>query len=82
MLTDGFGEKNPDLFIKESNITPGMKFIGEDDQEYVADESGSVVPLADMQQTAESSAETQPAVDQSAVQASALQVWHGKKQVT
>ncbi len=74
MLKDGFGEKNPDSFIKESTIAPGMMFIGQDDQEYVADESGSVVPLADMQQTAESSAETQPAVDQSAVQASALQV--------
>lgn len=74
MLKDGFGEKNPDSFIKESTVTPGMKFIGEDDQEYIADESGSVVLLQDMQQTAESSDEMQPASAQTAVQASALQV--------
>lgn len=74
MLKDGFGEKNPDSFIKESAVTPGMKFIGEDDQEYVADESGSVVPLADMEQTATSGGETQPAADQTAVQANAMTV--------
>lgn len=72
MLKDGFGEKNPDAFIKETSVTPGMKFIGEDDREYIADESGSVVPLSDMEQTAQSSDESEPAADQTAVQASAL----------
>lgn len=74
MLTDGFGEKNPDMFIKESNITPGMKFIGEDDQEYVADDSGMLVPFQDEAMTAESSGESAPASDQSAVQANAMTV--------
>jgi hypothetical protein len=74
MLSDGFGEKNPDMFIKESNIAPGMKFIGEDDQEYVADDSGTLVPLQDEAMTAESSGESAPASDQSAVQANAMTV--------
>lgn len=74
MLKDGFGEKNPDSFIKESSVTPGMKFIGEDDQEYVADESGSLVLLSEMEQLAQPTGQTDPAADQSAVQASALQV--------
>lgn len=74
MLKDGFGEKNPDMYIKESAIAPGMKFIGEDDQEYIADESGSVVPLQDFATTAESDGSTQPASDQTAVQANALAV--------
>lgn len=74
MLKDGFNEKNPDSFIKESSITPGMKFIGEDDQEYIADESGSVVPLQAMQDLGTPSGDMNPAADQSAVQANALTV--------
>lgn len=74
MLKDGFGEKNPDTYIKESSVTPGMKFIGEDDQEYVADESGSLVPVTDMEETTESDGQTQPVSDQSAVQGNALAV--------
>lgn len=74
MLKDGFNEKNPDNYIKESTVQPGMKFIGEDDQEYIADESGSVVPLQDFATTAESDGSTQPVSDQTAVQANALAV--------
>ena len=68
MLKDGFGEKNPDQFIKQSSIQPGMKFMGEDGIEYVADESGTIVPLADMQQTMPSDGTMNPAADQAAVQ--------------
>jgi len=76
MLKDGFGEKNPDSYIKDSSITPGMKFIGEDDQEYVADESGSIVPVQDMEQTVpdSDSGDMQPASDQAAIMGNAQQV--------
>lgn len=76
MLKDGFGEKNPDSYIKDGSITPGMKFIGEDDQEYVADESGSVVLVQDMEQTVpdSDSGSMEPASDQSAIMGNAQQV--------
>jgi hypothetical protein len=75
MLKDGFGENNPDQFIKETNIQPGMRFMGEDGQEYVADESGNIVPQEAMDEVApESDGEMQPAHDQSAVQGQALNV--------
>lgn len=74
VLKDGFNKKNPESYIKESTITPGMEFIGEDDKFYVADESGSVVPLQSMEQTADSGGDMNPAADQSAVQANALTV--------
>ena len=53
-----------------------MKFIGEDDQEYVADESGSVVPMKDMEQTVpeSDSGSMEPASDQSAIMGNAQQV--------
>lgn len=68
MLKDGFGEKNPDQFIKQSSVQPGMKFMGEDGIEYVADESGTIVPLQDMQQTLPSDGNMNPAADQMGVQ--------------
>jgi hypothetical protein len=77
MLRDGFDEKNPDQFIKQSNIQPGMRFQGEDGIIYIADESGTVVPESDMAQTMpDDGSEMNPASDQTAVQASPLQQAH------
>ncbi len=72
MMKDGFGEKNPDQFIKQSTITPGMRFMGEDGQEYVADESGTIVSAQDMAQTAPSDGSMNPVADQSAVQSNPM----------
>ena len=75
MLKDGFGEKNPDQFIKETGIEPGMRFMGEDGQQYVADESGTIVPQEAMDETAPGSdGQMQPAADQSAIQGQAKSV--------
>lgn len=75
MLKDGFGEKNPDQFIKQTNIQPGMKFMGEDGQQYISDETGSIVPQQSMDSLApESDGQMQPASDQSAIQGKALNV--------
>lgn len=69
LFRDGFGEKNPDQYIKESQITPGMKFFAEDGSEYVADESGTVVPSQDEADTRPSGGdEMEPAADAMGVQ--------------
>ena len=73
VFRDGFGEKNPDQFIKQSGIQPGMTFQGSDGLQYVADDSGTVVPQQAMDETAPSSdGSMQPASDQSAVQSNPM----------
>jgi hypothetical protein len=69
MLKDGFGEKNPDQYIKESSIQPGMTFMGADGQQYIADETGTVVLQQQMDETIpETGGELNPASDQMGVQ--------------
>jgi hypothetical protein len=71
----GFGEKNPDQYIQESNLKPGMRFMGEDGLEYVVDDTGTLIPQENMDQLAPpSDGEMQPASDQAAIQGQALNV--------
>lgn len=80
MLRDGFDEKNPDQYIKQSSVQEGMRFQGEDGQMYIADESGTVVLEKDLAQTMpESADDMQPASDQSAVQANPMVQAHDTK---
>lgn len=72
MLKDGFSEKNPDQFIKESSIQPGMTFTGEDGQQYVADESGSLVLQQDADQSRPSDGSLNPVSDQTSVQSNPM----------
>lgn len=72
MLKDGFSEKNPESFIKQSQIQPGMKFTGEDGQSYIADESGSIVPQQAMDETLPSDGSLEPAADQMSVQSNPM----------
>jgi hypothetical protein len=72
MLKDGFGEKNPDQYIKQSTVQPGMTFMGADGQEYIADESGSVVLRSDLEQTMPSDGDMTPASSQSAIQSNPM----------
>ena len=65
MLKLGFNEKNPDQYVRDSNIQPGMLFMGEDGQEYVADETGTIVPQEAIEELApKSDGNTQPASSQ------------------
>lgn len=68
MLKDGFGEKNPEQYIKESSVQPGMKFTGQDGQQYVADDSGTLVLQQQENQTIEGGGDMQPAANQMSVQ--------------
>ncbi len=75
MLKDGFNEKNPDQYVRDTNIQPGMTFMGSDGQQYVADETGNIVLQEAMNEVApESDGTMQPASDQSAIQGQALNV--------
>jgi hypothetical protein len=75
MIKDGFGEKNPDQFVRDSSLQPGMRFTGEDGQVYVADETGTLVPEQAMEELAPGSdGSMEPAVDQAAIQGQALNV--------
>lgn len=58
LLRDGFNENDADGYIKESDLTPGMKLMGEDGSQYIVDESGSVVPMEDTQGLADSSGDS------------------------
>ncbi len=77
MLRDGFDEKNPDQYVRQSNVQPGMRFQGEDGQIYIADESGTIVLESDLAQTMpESESDMQPASNQSMVQANPMTQAH------
>nr|MDQ3009053.1 hypothetical protein [bacterium] len=70
VFRDGFDVKNTDRYIKPSGLKPGVQLSGSDGQTYVVDDSGSVVPQQDMNETAQSSGDIEPASDQAAVQSS------------
>jgi len=73
VFRDGFGEKNPDQFIKKNDIQPGMKFQGEDGAFYVADESGRVVSQDAMDQVApQSDGSMQPSSNEGSVLSSPM----------
>lgn len=52
MMSKGFEVPNPEYYVKESNIAPGMMLTSEDGQQFTVDESGGVVPAQDMAQLA------------------------------
>lgn len=56
-LREGFNRKNPEKYINESSLTPGMSLMSETGERFVVDETGQVVPEQDMAQAAQSSGE-------------------------
>lgn len=49
VLSDGFGKRNPEKYIAQSGLTPGMTLTAQTGETYTVDESGKVVPAQDMQ---------------------------------
>lgn len=52
MLQTGFGIQNPDMYLKDDALVPGTILTSQDGQTYQVDESGSVVPIENMQSLA------------------------------
>ena len=56
MLRDGFGEKNPDIYIKDSDLVPGMRLVDEQSgMAFVVGEDGELSPEEDTQELADPS---------------------------
>lgn len=54
-IQEGFNRKNPEKYINESALTPGMTLMSETGEQFVVDETGQVVPAQDMATTAQPS---------------------------
>lgn len=64
MLTRGFEVKDPNRYIKENGLQPGMMLMSQDGQQFTVDKSGEVVPSQDMQTLAQPGANEAVPTDQ------------------
>jgi len=68
MLTRGFEVKDPNRYIKENGLQPGMVLVNpQTGEQYQVDQSGELVPAQDMNQIAQPGATQPMPTDQSGV---------------